>query len=169
MGNSSTRPIVEPWPVYSQPQISGFHLHPPKPKIAAAAIRMNSTVVFTGPHHHIIIHDIVQMGYAKNVGSNGEQGFLTSTNEFVNREEAGKIAIAAGQISSLKYSKTDLYSEELWQVKSHWSIPAKLSPPKPMIETRGSYIPSPLMVVPPAPMIDLYRPKTNFNRVFGSY
>lgn len=42
------------------------------------------------------------------------QGFLTSRGRFVNRVEAGKIAIAAQQIEELSYSDTDLFSEDLY-------------------------------------------------------
>ncbi len=42
------------------------------------------------------------------------QGFLTSTNRFVDREEGAKIAITAGQIPELKYGITELYSEDLY-------------------------------------------------------
>lgn len=40
-----------------------------------------------------------------------EQGFLTNTNRFVGREEAGKIAFEAGQTDELH---TTLYSENLY-------------------------------------------------------
>jgi len=40
-----------------------------------------------------------------------EQGFLTNTNRFVGREEAGLIAFTAGQT---KEFKTTLYSEDLY-------------------------------------------------------
>lgn len=39
------------------------------------------------------------------------QGFLTSKNRFVDREEAGKIAFAAGQTKTLM---TTLYSEDIY-------------------------------------------------------
>ena len=42
------------------------------------------------------------------------QGFLTSKGRFVDREVAGQIAIAAGQIKELQYSTTDLFSEDLY-------------------------------------------------------
>lgn len=42
------------------------------------------------------------------------QGFLTSKNRFVNRIEAGKIAIAAGQIENLSYGQNELFSEDLY-------------------------------------------------------
>lgn len=94
------------------------------PRIVAAAIRQTETgCVFTGPHHHIIIRDLVEMGVAERVGMGFEQGFLTSTNEFVNRELAASIALACGQITHLKYQKNQLFSEELWQVRSHWEVP----------------------------------------------
>ena len=40
-----------------------------------------------------------------------EQGFLTNTNRFVDRKEAGQIAFMAGQTEELK---TTLYSEDLY-------------------------------------------------------
>lgn len=40
-----------------------------------------------------------------------EQGFLTNTNRFVDRKEAGQIAFKAGQTEELK---TTLYSEDLY-------------------------------------------------------
>lgn len=40
-----------------------------------------------------------------------EQGFLTNTNRFVDREEAAKIAFAAGQIEK---ETITLYSEDLY-------------------------------------------------------
>lgn len=40
-----------------------------------------------------------------------EQGFLTNTNRFVDRKEAGQISFAAGQTEELK---TTLYSEDLY-------------------------------------------------------
>ena len=40
-----------------------------------------------------------------------EQGFLTNTNRFVDREEGGKIAFAAGQTKDLR---TTLFSEDLY-------------------------------------------------------
>jgi hypothetical protein len=40
-----------------------------------------------------------------------KQGFLTNTNRFVDREEGGQIAFAAGQTKDLR---TTLYSEDLY-------------------------------------------------------
>ena len=44
----------------------------------------------------------------------GEQGFLTDQKKFLNREAAAIHAIACGQIEKLKYSSTELFSEDLW-------------------------------------------------------
>ena len=43
----------------------------------------------------------------------GEQGFLTSSGRFVEREEAGRIALAAGQTKALRWG-AELFSEDLW-------------------------------------------------------
>lgn len=39
-----------------------------------------------------------------------DQGFITSEGNFVSREEAAKIATAAGQVSNINF----LFSEDLW-------------------------------------------------------
>lgn len=82
-------------------------------RITAAAIRLDG-VVYTGPHHHWIIYYLVRTLNRKPIV--GEQGFMTSLNRYVDREEGAKIAIAAGQITELKYNKSELFSEELWVV-----------------------------------------------------
>jgi hypothetical protein len=79
-------------------------------KIVAAAIR-EGACVFTGPHHATIIHYIVQCAGIKPV--KGEQGFMTSAGRFVNRYQARRIALNAGQVNTLADS---LLSEELWSV-----------------------------------------------------
>lgn len=81
--------------------------------IVAAAIRREG-VVFSGAHHHHIIHYVSKCLNIRPV--TGEQGFLTSLNRYVDRIEAGKIAIAAGQITKLTYHHEELFSEELWRV-----------------------------------------------------
>lgn len=43
-----------------------------------------------------------------------EQGFLTSKNRFVDREEGAKIALKCKQIEKLHYSNIELYSEDLY-------------------------------------------------------
>ena len=42
-----------------------------------------------------------------------EQGFMTSAGRFVGREEAGRIALAAGQTPALRWGR-ELFSEDLW-------------------------------------------------------
>ena len=42
------------------------------------------------------------------------QGFLTSRGRFVDRTEAARIAIAAGQIKELQYHDEHLFSEDLY-------------------------------------------------------
>ena len=78
-------------------------------QIAAAAIRINGTV-FTGPHHHQIFRYLRAMKHSDPVS---EQGFITNTNRFVNRFEAGKIAFEAKQMT---YLTECLFSEDLWSV-----------------------------------------------------
>ena len=41
-------------------------------------------------------------------------GFLTNKNEFVNRKEVAEIALAAGQITALKYYPNELDSSDLF-------------------------------------------------------
>jgi hypothetical protein len=43
-----------------------------------------------------------------------EQGFVTDEGEFVDRAQAARIALECGQIKALRYSPTQLFSEELW-------------------------------------------------------
>lgn len=69
--------------------------------------------VICGRRHHncfAILGQVLQKdkGY-KNIEE--VQGFLTSENRFVDRQEAGKIAFEAGQTDSLI---TTLFSENLW-------------------------------------------------------
>lgn len=43
-----------------------------------------------------------------------EEGFLTSTGRYLDRENAARIAIEARQIEKLNYSSTELFSEDLY-------------------------------------------------------
>lgn len=72
-------------------------------------------VVYCGYRHgHCIATIVASTG--KRLHEHGEhvQGFLTNKNRFVDREEGGKIALCCGQIKGLKYSETELYSEDLY-------------------------------------------------------
>lgn len=82
-------------------------------KIVLAAIVFEGEV-YVGKRHDQIIRYIVQRTGAKRVPGSCPQGFVTSEGRFVERDEAGRIAIASGQIEKLKYNSKDLFSEELW-------------------------------------------------------
>lgn len=86
-----------------------------KERIVAAAI-LQDGVVYTGTRHAFIIRDIVLMTGTKPI--TGQQGFVTSTGQFVSREIAGEIAMRSGQVTHLKYQRTQLFSEELWDIPS---------------------------------------------------
>lgn len=73
--------------------------------IMLAAIKYDGKI-YLGKRHNNIIHKFAAEGVSK-----GEQGFLTDTCVFVDREEAAKIALEAGQI---KKTKTWLYSEDIY-------------------------------------------------------
>jgi hypothetical protein len=78
--------------------------------ITASAIRKNG-IIYTGKRHHLIMHSPLRpKGFLKF----GEQGFITDKGEFLDREAAAKHAISSGQITNLKYSLHDLFSEDLW-------------------------------------------------------
>lgn len=83
------------------------------PTIMAAAIKLDGTVHSLPPpaRHHTIIGHLVEQGHKPPIG--GEQGFITSDGEFVNRFRAGQYARRSGQIEKLKWPP-DLYSEDLW-------------------------------------------------------
>jgi len=72
-------------------------------------------IVFCGHSHLMCLHQMIAMTGKRQaeVGAY-EEGFITSTNRFVTREEAAKIALSCKQIEKLKYSSKDLYSEDLY-------------------------------------------------------
>jgi len=81
-------------------------------KIVAAAILWKG-ITFTGTRHGHIIRDIVALGMIERPEFIGpdEQGFIESEGNFVHRDHARTIAIAAGQITP---EHGTLYSEDLW-------------------------------------------------------
>lgn len=81
--------------------------------IKSAATRLPDGEVYTDRNHASIIHGLAMAGYARRTA--GEQGFVTDTGLFVDRVEAAKIALAAGQIEKLRYSRTELFSEDLYE------------------------------------------------------
>lgn len=72
-------------------------------------------VVLCGQRHGLIIAQINALT-GKRHYEFGEsiQGFLTSKNRFLNREEAAILAISCGQIEELQYSSKELFSEDLY-------------------------------------------------------
>lgn len=85
-----------------------------KETIILSAIKIEDNVVAVrlqpNSRHCWIIHALAKAGMETPV--TGEQGFLTSTGRFVDRVEAKKIAIEAGQIKESQFSQ--LYSEDVW-------------------------------------------------------
>jgi len=74
-------------------------------------------IVFSGWRHGNCMYQMVAITGKRSVKLEvGEivQGFLTNKNRFVNRAEGAEIATKNGQIEYLSYSKTDLYSEDLY-------------------------------------------------------
>lgn len=71
-------------------------------------------VVVCGHRHPHAIHTFVALTGKRSVTTecgDYEQGFLTSKNRFVSREEASKIAFDCGQISE---EKVTLFSEDIY-------------------------------------------------------
>lgn len=73
---------------------------------------IESGLVMCGLRHHNAITNLVQLIGRDNVLKYKEvQGFLTSKDRFVSREEAATIAFSTGQISK---PHTGLFSEDLY-------------------------------------------------------
>jgi hypothetical protein len=73
-------------------------------------------VVFCGHSHLMCLHQMIAMtGKRQAEVGYYEEGFITSKNRFVGREEAAEIALACNQINKLNYSRKKLYSEDLYQ------------------------------------------------------
>jgi hypothetical protein len=69
-------------------------------------------IVFCGWRHHNCLYQMVAITGLRQCEAGEEvQGFLTNTNRFVTREEAGQIAFEAGQTKKLI---TRLHSEDLY-------------------------------------------------------
>ena len=78
--------------------------------LVKAAIKQNG-VVYTGRRHNEIIFNMVRAGI---VLTEAVQGFLTSEDRFLTRNEALKVAIAAGQVRRENIKGGTLTSENLW-------------------------------------------------------
>lgn len=87
-------------------------------RIAAAACIFRDEVVTLPPpaRHHTIIRHIGELHPEAPwplVSGGEDQGFVTDAGRYVEREEAGRIAIAAGQTPALRWGP-QLFSEDLW-------------------------------------------------------
>ncbi len=78
-------------------------------------VNIPNGIVFCGFRHAHCLYQMCAMTGKRDceVGES-EQGFLTNKNRFVDRLEGAKIAIEAKQIEKLKFSSTQLFSEDLY-------------------------------------------------------
>ena len=71
-------------------------------------------IVFCGWRHPNCLYQMVAItGLSQHEAGEEVQGFLTSTNRFVDRKEGLEIALKANQVINIHYSK-QLYSEDLY-------------------------------------------------------
>lgn len=79
-----------------------------------AAIRMNNGVILRGHRHDDCFNTARKYGYGE-ILTQGKQGFVTSRNRFVSREEGAQLQQAAGIVSAHTGQFTDfLFSEDLY-------------------------------------------------------
>jgi hypothetical protein len=88
-------------------------------RIHVAAIKHADGTVYAVPRpgrHHTVIAYMSEQGKPYNCRNEErhEQGFVTSVGRFVDREEACRIARAAGQILQKTGGRDTLYSEDVW-------------------------------------------------------
>lgn len=80
-------------------------------------INCDRGIVFCGHRHCQCMYSMCSITGLRSVETEvGKyvQGFLTTKNRFVDREEGAKIALGSGQIEKLNYSSKTLYSEDLY-------------------------------------------------------
>jgi hypothetical protein len=91
-------------------------------RIVAAAVRLKGKKIFRGPSHFAALTDLIQKeGTSKKKllsvfggkPSDLEDGFLTSRGRFVSHEEAGRIAVKAGQLPEDEVDPRGLIAEDL--------------------------------------------------------
>jgi hypothetical protein len=90
-------------------------LHTPestKEKIVLSAMRYQGKI-YTGLNHKIVFDELKMEHQEAERGERGgvEEGFTTTTQQFVDRIEAKKIAIEAGQTK--ENGRPELYSDDL--------------------------------------------------------
>ena len=74
-------------------------------------------IVFCGRRHPNCLYQMVSLTGLRQCDAGEEvQGFLTSHNNFLDRVEAGKLALRCGQIDELQFSPEtgELFSEDLY-------------------------------------------------------
>ncbi len=84
--------------------------------IKESAIKKDGQV-FTGRRHADVLHANAkrnESGIIISTLAEGIQGFVTISGEFLTREEAAIHALKCGQVKSLKFSRTKLFSEDLY-------------------------------------------------------
>jgi hypothetical protein len=73
-----------------------------------------------GERHHDLIRQCKEKGIARAQVASAEQGFVNHKGEFLNREDAGREALACGQViighANIRhpFDGIRLYSEDLW-------------------------------------------------------
>lgn len=84
-------------------------------KVVAAAVYHG--VIWSLPkpaRHHTIVHTMAKLEEGMAMRAHPDnQGFVTNTGRFVNRQEAYGIAYKAGQVRDTD-TPGELYSEDLW-------------------------------------------------------
>ena len=81
------------------------------PRLICQPKNIKKGLVVCGYNHNDIIQVVVNISKLTTVSYANEQGFLTSKNRFVDREEAAIIAFEADQTDKLL---TTLYSEDIY-------------------------------------------------------
>ncbi|NPV12936.1 MAG: hypothetical protein HPY57_14285 [Ignavibacteria bacterium] len=81
-----------------------------------APYNVDKGIVFCGWRHQNCLYQMVAItGFTNHEAGHSIEGFLTSKNRFVDREEAMKIAIEAGQVKEKETcNKCKLFSEDLY-------------------------------------------------------
>lgn len=88
-------------------------------KITSVAIRIVEGplegLVFSldAPNRHNHIFNLLSWGNSNDRMGKEEQGFLLENGDFVDRKQAGDIALENGQVTKL-IAPPNLYSEDLW-------------------------------------------------------
>lgn len=82
--------------------------------IVSVAVRWNGLIFsLPSPHrHHHVCHKMYESGLP--IDAQRDQGFLTSTGRYVDREEGCIIATKANQIIKKTHPLYELFSEDLW-------------------------------------------------------